>query len=139
MAKQERLSPSEFQREARRASAASKKESQKQRLCRTFEATLENAGLPIGEREVQFAPPRRWRADYLYPTEKVIVELHGGIWSKGGHVRGLQFMKDREKVLAAQLLGYLVVEVGTNHAEDGTGAAWVKQALQARGKELSTG
>jgi len=43
-----------------------------------------------------------------FPVKRV--ELHGGTWTGGRHVRGDGFADDREKVNAAQLAGWTVLE-----------------------------
>lgn len=67
---------------------------------------LERIGIPH-EREYRFAPPRKWRADFLLPG-KVLVEVEGGAWD-GRHTRGGGFIKDAEKYAAAARLGYIVL------------------------------
>jgi hypothetical protein len=70
------------------------------------------------EREYPFcAPERGWRFDAAWP-ERVAVELHGGTWSQGRHVRGGGFRDDREKMNAATLLGWLVFEFTTDMLQD---------------------
>lgn len=67
------------------------------------------SGLPKPEREVRFDAKRKWRFDFAWgPPYKVAVELEGGIWSGGRHVRGLGFENGCEKINAAQALGWFV-------------------------------
>ena len=65
-------------------------------------------GLPEPIEEFKFHPTRKWRADYAWPKEKIIVEIEGGIWTKGRHTRGSGFIGDMEKYNAAGRLGYRV-------------------------------
>ena len=58
--------------------------------------------------EYRFHPTRKWRFDYAWPTKKVAVEIEGGIWIGGAHVRGKHFLSDCEKYNAAGLLGWRV-------------------------------
>ena len=46
-------------------------------------------GLSIPEREVRFHKTRRWRFDFAYPEKLLAIEIHGGVWSKGRHGRGV--------------------------------------------------
>ena len=41
-------------------------------------------------REYRFHPDRKWRSDFCWPAEDVrlFVEIEGGIWTDGRHVRG---------------------------------------------------
>jgi hypothetical protein len=66
-------------------------------------------GLPEPMPEFQFHPSRGWRADYCWQTQKIIVEIDGGIWTGGRHVRGQGFIEDQRKLNAATLLGYRVL------------------------------
>ena len=66
-------------------------------------------GLPRPEREVRFAPPRRFRFDFAFPEQRVAVELDGGTWTRGRHVTGAGFEKDCEKMNLATALGWRVL------------------------------
>ena len=63
--------------------------------------------------EHRFHPERRWRLDYAHLVTKTAIEINGGIWSGGRHVRGAGYLRDREKINAAQMLGWRVFELGT--------------------------
>lgn len=58
------------------------------------------------ERQRRFSPPRRWRFDFCWPDRMVAVEIQGGHWSGGRHVRGKGYQSDCEKHNAAMLLGW---------------------------------
>ena len=49
------------------------------------------------EPEHKFVKDRRWRIDYAWPSIKLGVELEGGIYTKGRHVRGKGYANDMEK------------------------------------------
>lgn len=63
------------------------------------------------EREYPFHPKRKWRFDFIIlPVKrKIALEIEGGIWTQGRHVRGNGFMKDAEKYNAASVLGWRVL------------------------------
>ena len=63
--------------------------------------------------EYRFHPIRRWRADYcINPvTDKIIVEVEGGAWTRGRHTRGAGFIADMDKYNEATRLGYRVIRV----------------------------
>jgi hypothetical protein len=65
-------------------------------------------GGPALVSEHRFAPPRRWRFDFAAPEALVAVELEGGIYSGGRHVRGSGFEADCAKYNAAALAGWAV-------------------------------
>ena len=66
-------------------------------------------GLPEPTREHRFAPPRLWRFDVAWPEHRLAVEVHGGEFTGGRHVRGRGMMADAEKQRAAVLLGWRVL------------------------------
>lgn len=78
------------------------------------------------EREVVFAPPRKWRADFLIHVPNsdrtVLVEVEGsGAGSVGRHQRFAGWVADMDKYNAATLLGYHLLRYTRGHVQ--TGAA----------------
>lgn len=82
-------------------------------LTAQFEALWAFLGGPALLHEYRFHPTRKWRFDYAHVGSKVACELNGGVWSGGRHVRGAGYLRDREKINAAQLMGWRVFELGT--------------------------
>lgn len=78
-----------------------------------FEAMWRLLGGPELEREFQFCPDRKWRVDYLHLPTKIIIELEGGVFSGGRHVRSKGFIEDAFKYNAASLMGYRLIRIGT--------------------------
>ena len=57
------------------------------------------------------ATKRRFRADFLMPNVKIIVEVNGGQYARGRHNRGGKgYETDLEKLNLAQLNGYKVIQ-----------------------------
>lgn len=90
------------------------------------------AGLAQPQREVVFAPPRRWRFDFAWPDLKVAVEVEGGIWIRGGHSRGVGMGRDAAKYNEAALLGWMLIRVTGVTIADGSALAWIERALAIR-------
>lgn len=59
-------------------------------------------------KEYRFYQPRRWRFDYAIPRFKIAVEVEGGVWTGGRHIRPKGFLNDVEKYNTAALLGWRV-------------------------------
>lgn len=59
-------------------------------------------------KEYRFYQPRRWRFDYAIPRFKIAVEVEGGVWTGGRHIRPKGFLGDIEKYNTAALLGWRV-------------------------------
>lgn len=61
-------------------------------------------------REHRFHPVRKWRFDYAFPAHRVAVEIDGGIWTRGRHVRPQGYLRDMEKFNEAARLGWTVLK-----------------------------
>lgn len=79
-----------------------------------FEAQWCLLGGPELEPEFRFCPERQWRADYR--CGQWLIELDGGVYSKGRHTRGPGFVEDCFKLNAAAMLGYRVIRIATGMA-----------------------
>lgn len=65
-------------------------------------------GIPEPVREFRFHPERRWRFDFAWPDASVALEIEGGIYCSGRHVRPSGYAADCEKYNEAQLCGWRV-------------------------------
>lgn len=59
--------------------------------------------------EFKFHPVRRWRSDFALPSAKILIEIDGGVWSRGRHTRGAGFIEDQIKHNSAAIMGYFVL------------------------------
>lgn len=87
------------------------------------------------EREYRFDPERRWRIDFCFPAERLAIEIEGGVWQRGRHVRPLGFTRDIEKANALALAGYRLLRFTTQQVQSGYAIDTVMRAL---GKEVLT-
>ena len=73
--------------------------------------------LPAMEREYRFHPARKFRADFAFVNERLLVEIDGGQWSPGGGRHNTT--ADLEKRNLAMLAGWRVLhfngDMVTNH------------------------
>lgn len=102
------------------------------RLEEAFAVQVLAAALPPPVREHKFHPGRGWRFDFAWPTSLVAVEVEGGIYSRGRHVRPAGYMADCEKYNEARLLGWTVLRVAGPHIKKGTALRWLERALGER-------
>jgi hypothetical protein len=56
--------------------------------------------------EYRFHPVRKWRMDIAFIESKVFVEVQGGIFVRGRHVRGAAMLKEWEKLNTAASMGW---------------------------------
>jgi hypothetical protein len=109
-----------------------------------LEVQLRQAGIPF-EREYRFAPPRRWRADFLVRDgwrvrnsqgalveiegARILIEVDGGGYVAGRHSRGAGMEADCEKASAAAILGYRDIRVTPKQVGSGQALEWVRAAI----------
>jgi very-short-patch-repair endonuclease len=90
---------------------------------------LDELGLKY-ETEFRFDPDRKWAADFFIPKENILVEIEGGVYSKGRHTRGKGFEDDCIKYNTAQLkYGYTVIRFSTGMVLSGAAKEFLAQHL----------
>jgi very-short-patch-repair endonuclease len=93
-------------------------------------------GLGPGLRKrLEAAGLRDWRLDFAWLTpRKVAVELQGGTWTRGRHVRGQGYRADCERLNALQSRGWRVFYVTSDMLRDDPAGvvAMVREALCAK-------
>ena len=73
-------------------------------------AALAPAGCAAPVSEYKFArPARQWRFDFAWPDRKVAVELEGGVYTNGRHVRPAGYQADCAKYNEATQRGWRVL------------------------------
>lgn len=81
------------------------------------------------EREYLFSN-RKFRADFAFVPERLLVEIEGGIWMNGRHNRASSIEKDFAKYALAAILGYRVIRVSTAQVMSGKAIQWTLEALK---------
>ncbi len=76
-----------------------------------FDALLKKHGYRDYEVEGRFHESRKWRVDFIWPLARVAIEIEGGVWMRGRHVRPAGFINDCEKYNALTLAGYKVYRI----------------------------
>jgi very-short-patch-repair endonuclease len=64
-------------------------------------------------REYRFVPARMFRFDFAFVADKLAVEIEGGVWTGGRHLRGQGFESDCIKYNWATRLGWRVLRYST--------------------------
>ena len=70
-------------------------------------------------RNHRFHPVRQWKLDFAWPDYLLAVEVEGGTWSGGRHVRGAGFEEDAQKYLEAMMLGWRVIRATGSMVKSG--------------------
>ena len=117
------------------------KKAEREKWENEFARQLDAEGFYLGEdpknlmageyfREFKWHPERRWRADFLiadpdgsitkYDPKLILVEIEGGVWTRGRHTRGSGFTGDCIKYNAAAALGWRVFRFTSAMVEDGS-------------------
>lgn len=60
------------------------------------------------KREVSFVDDRDWRFDFALEQRRVAIEIEGGIWTSGRHVRGRGYQEDLDKYNRATAIGWRI-------------------------------
>lgn len=88
------------------------------------------AGMRNVEQQYKFKPGRQWRLDFAWPAKYLALEVDGGTFTGGRHVRGEGYAKDCEKHAQAMLMGYRVFRATAEQVKDGTAVKWIEQAIK---------
>jgi hypothetical protein len=98
-------------------------------------AQIHSAGLPEPETEVSFHRKRKWRFDLAYPDILLAIEVEGGTWSGGRHVRGKGYEEDARKYNEAALAGWTVLRFTTDMVRTGEALTLIERAFAMRRRE----
>lgn len=93
---------------------------------------IEADGLPApDEQEYPFARhlKRRYRSDFAYTAERILIECEGATFANGRHTRGAGYAADCSKYNLAALLGYRVLRFTRAMIESGEATRTLRQAL----------
>lgn len=94
--------------------------------CLAAELKAENIAF---DREVEFSPDRKFRADFHITGTPLLVEIDGGAWTNGRHVTGRGFIRDREKDALAFRLGFIPMHLSSEQVDSGEALETIKAAL----------
>jgi len=95
------------------------------------------AGIEPSRRDVKLndKQPRRWRYDFIFDAQKVIMEVEGGTYAPNGgrHTTGKGFNSDCHKYAYAMLCGYMVLRVDSVMVKDGSAIDYLEKLLKLIG------
>lgn len=94
-----------------------------------FRLMLQADNVPPWVEQHRFHPTRRWAFDFAWLSERVAVEVEGGVWTSGRHTRGAGFSADCEKYNEATGDGWRVLRVTAEHIDNGRALQWLNRLL----------
>ena len=102
------------------------------RLEDTLAGQIRVAGLAQPIREHVALPGRRFRFDFAWPSQQLLVEVQGGTFGRGkmAHSSGMGINRDCEKHNLAVLAGWRVLSVDAKKVASGQALRWLQEALK---------
>lgn len=90
----------------------------RQNFAKQFEAIWQRLGGPELSKEVKISDEREFKNDYVHIPTKVIIEVDGGVYNGGRHVRAKGFINDCVKLNMATMAGYSIIRIPTGFATE---------------------
>lgn len=95
-----------------------------------FSFQLRAVGLEGFVREYAAIPGRRFRFDFAFVPERVLIEIQGGTWNRGAHGRGAGIQRDYEKGNLAVQHGWRILQFDSNMVRSGEAIRMTEQILK---------
>ena len=96
-----------------------------------LETRMIQTGLSGFEKQYKAVPGRKWAWDFAFPAAKLLIEVNGGTFIKGGHSTGLGIRRDYEKLNAATVNGWRCLIFDGKMVRDDTASAVIAEAILA--------
>ena len=94
-----------------------------------FALQLGSAGLTGYVREYQAIPGRKFRFDFAFLRERLLVEINGGTYNGGAHGREVGINRDYEKGNLAVVNNWRVLSFDTKQVKSGAALEVVEQLI----------
>lgn len=98
-------------------------------LERELELQLKASRMNGWAREVMLIPGRKLRCDFVWDREWLVVEIEGGVFTRGRHTRGKGFEDDCEKYALLMCMGWRVLRVTGGQVKSGKALEWIRGLL----------
>ena len=96
----------------------------------TLAFQLDALGLTGYVREYQAIKGRKFRFDFAWLEQRLLVEVNGGTYTNGAHSTGAGIARDYEKANLAVLQGWRVLLFDGKAVKDGTAVEVIRKALE---------
>ncbi len=84
-------------------------------------------------KEYRFHPKRMWRFDYAVPEHRVAIEVEGGVWTAGRHVRPKGFLGDMKKYNTAAAMGWRLLRFTPDSLFSGATLDLIRRTIEGAG------
>ena len=91
---------------------------------------LDALGLTGYVREYQAIKGRKFRFDFCFTEQRLLIEVNGGTFTKGAHSTGRGIARDYEKSNLAQLQGWCCLAFDGKAVRSGEAVEVVRKALE---------
>jgi len=95
-----------------------------------FAMQLDSAGLTGYVREYQAIPGRKFRFDFAFLRERLLVEINGGTFTRGGHSTGTGIRRDYTKQNLCQIAGYKLLTFDADMVKSGQALDFTEKMLR---------
>jgi len=95
-----------------------------------FAFQLDSAGLTGYIREYQAIPGRKFRFDFAFIRENLLIELNGGTFTRGGHSTGTGIRRDYTKQNLCQIAGYKLLTFDADMVKSGQALEFTEKMLK---------
>lgn len=75
---------------------------------------------------------RLWRFDYAIPSLKIAIEVEGGVWTQGRHIRPMGYINDLEKYNRATAMGWKVLRFVPDRLLTSSTLDTIKETIKSR-------
>ncbi len=96
----------------------------------TLAFQLDALGLTGYVREYQAIKGRKFRFDFAWLEQRLLVEVNGGTYTQGAHSTGQGIARDYEKANLAVLQGWRVLSFDGKAIKSGEAVEVIRQALE---------
>jgi len=97
-----------------------------------FAMQLDAAGLGGYVREFRAIPGRKFRFDFCFKQERLLIEINGGTYNGGSHGRGVGINRDYEKNNLAVLNNWRVLSFDTKQVKSGAALQVTEQLINQK-------
>jgi len=94
---------------------------------------IRQAGLPKPQREFVAIPGRRYRWDFAWTDQKLLLEINGSTFCVGGHSTGVGLDRDYEKSSLAAVHGWFTMSFSGKQVKSGLALKLLQQFFEVHG------